>query len=187
MTTCDNAFAVRNISTEDVYLPFPGIAVLHPGQTADLIALGIELQAIASSADLLSQFARGRLLQVTVSGKNNVQITSIQNTNAAPTQLDTEQLVLGCDLAGSPGPFTPAGGGGGGSLTKVTASVGDGATTLFNVTHNLGTLDVMCQAYANSAPKQNVEPRFDRISTTQVQVRFDVAPTTNQYTIIIIG
>lgn len=186
MAACDNAFAIRNVSTEDVYLQFPGLYVIHPGESANLIALGIAIQTIATSNILFIQFNRGRLIQIPVSGKNNLTISTLQNTKTQYTQYETEQLIRGCSFTGDLGPYDPLGGGGS-SLTRVSALLGNGSNQLFNVTHNLNTEEIFVQVYSNLAPKDNVYPRIDRINLNQIQVKFDRPPYTNQYTIIVLG
>lgn len=57
-------------------------------------------------------------------------------------------------------------------------TVGDGSATSFNLDHNFGTKDVMCQAYILSNGAQ-YEPDFDRTTTNRVVVSFGVAPATN--------
>lgn len=194
MTFCDNAFAVKNISTEDVYLQLPGLYVLHPGEVRELLSLGISLQAITNSETIFVQFSRGRLIQVEVPGENNVSIPTLNRTKLETgtkyTQYETEQLLRGCGLEGETGPFDPlgSGGGGGGSgLTRVSALLGNGTNTKFRVTHSLETEDVFVQVYSNFTPKDTVFPLINRLNDNQVEVEFDRPPSSDQYTILIIG
>jgi hypothetical protein len=69
-------------------------------------------------------------------------------------------------------------------VSTYTASVGNGAATSFALTHNLGTLDVMVQVYENSTG-DTVIADTTRDTVNQVTVSFNVAPTTNQFRVII--
>lgn len=64
------------------------------------------------------------------------------------------------------------------------ASIGDGTTTSFTLTHGLSTLDVSVQVVEVSTG-ETVFTDVARISTSQVTVTFAEAPTTNQYRVVI--
>jgi hypothetical protein len=70
---------------------------------------------------------------------------------------------------------------------KHAASVGDGSASAIVVTHNLGTRDVEVQIYTNSGDYETVEADVERTSTNTVTVRFAVAPTSNQYRVVVTG
>jgi len=64
--------------------------------------------------------------------------------------------------------------------------VGDGVATSIVVTHNLGTRDVLIEVYRNSAPYETIAPTAaQRTNETQATVVFGVAPTTDQYRVVI--
>jgi hypothetical protein len=71
-------------------------------------------------------------------------------------------------------------------VRKFAQSIGNGALTSIPVTHSLGTLDVQVQLYDNST-FETVECDVVRTSTTVVTLGFVVAPTTNQYRVLIQG
>ena len=73
-----------------------------------------------------------------------------------------------------------------GFMTRFAASVGDGAATSYNVDHNLGTLDVEVMTYRVS---DGVRVITDATVSTvnRVIVAFAVAPTANQYRVVVIG
>lgn len=77
-------------------------------------------------------------------------------------------------------------GGGGGSLGRFVANIGDGATLNYTITHGLGTKDVVVQCRA-VATDLVVMPDIVMLSTTQVTVSFDVAPATNSIRVVVIG
>jgi hypothetical protein len=69
---------------------------------------------------------------------------------------------------------------------KVAANVGDGVATEFNVTHSLGTKDVIVQILDNTT-FLTVEADTIRPDLNSVTVQFAVAPTSSQYRVVIIG
>ena len=72
-------------------------------------------------------------------------------------------------------------------VTKYNASVGDGTATSYTVTHNLGTRDVQVTVYDNSSPYAEVICDVQHTSTTAVTLLFSVAPTSNQYRVVVQG
>lgn len=191
MVLCSNAFAIQNISTEDVYLQLPGVYVLHPGEVIDLLEAGVPLNTIATSEIVFIQMSRQRLKQVAIPDKNNLSIPTLERTltetGAQYTQYETEQLIRGCEGSGNLGPFDPLGGGTNGGLEKVSALIGNGIATRYRVTHDLDTDEVMVQTYSNTAPKDTVFPLVDRINNTQIELAFNEPPSNEQYTVLIVG
>jgi hypothetical protein len=72
-------------------------------------------------------------------------------------------------------------------VRKYAASVGDGSNTTYTVTHNLGTKDVQVTVYDNSSPYAEVVVDVQHTSTTAIAVLFSVAPTSNQYRVVVQG
>ena len=72
-------------------------------------------------------------------------------------------------------------------VTKYAASVGDGTNTSYTVTHNLGTKDVQVTVYDNSSPYAEVICDVQHTSTTAITLLFSVAPTSNQYRVVVQG
>ena len=72
-------------------------------------------------------------------------------------------------------------------VRKYAASVGDGSATSYTVTHNLGTRDVTVAVYDNSSPYAEVVCDVQHTSTTAITVLFSVAPTSNQYRVVVQG
>lgn len=70
-------------------------------------------------------------------------------------------------------------------VQKYASDIGDGSTTSIVVTHNLGTKDVTVAVYDNTTPWGEVYPEVRHTSTTQVTLVFAVAPTTNQYRVVV--
>lgn len=70
-------------------------------------------------------------------------------------------------------------------VQKYAANVGDTSNTSYTVTHNLGTRDVVVSVYDNSSPYAEVVCDVQHTSTTAVTVLFSVAPSTNQYRVVV--
>lgn len=70
-------------------------------------------------------------------------------------------------------------------VTKYAASIGDGAATSYTVTHNLNTKDVIVSIYDNSSPYAEVVADVQHTSTSTITVLFSIAPTTDQYRVVV--
>jgi hypothetical protein len=70
-------------------------------------------------------------------------------------------------------------------VTKYAANVGDGTNTSYTITHNLGTRDVIVSVYDNSSPYAEVITDVQHTSTTAITLLFSVAPTSNQYRVVV--
>lgn len=89
----------------------------------------------------------------------------------------------------------PSGGGSGGVQSiqadgipvKVECVIGDGSTTSFVITHNLGTRAVIVDISAAATPWQQVDADVFKTSTNTITITFAVAPTSSQFTVTIIG
>lgn len=68
-----------------------------------------------------------------------------------------------------------------------STTVGDGASTSITVTHNLGTRNVIVSVFRNSSPWDEIETYVDHASTTTCTVKFNSAPSSNQYTVVVHG
>lgn len=72
-------------------------------------------------------------------------------------------------------------------VRKYAANVGNGSATSIDVTHNLGTRDVTVGVYDNSTPYAEVLCDIEHKDTNTVTVKFAVAPTSNQYRVVVHG
>lgn len=75
---------------------------------------------------------------------------------------------------------------GGGTVNKYALATVGGATSQV-ITHSLGSKDVIVQLYRNASPFDQVECDVEHTSTTQVTLRFAVAPATNAYSVVVTG
>lgn len=73
-----------------------------------------------------------------------------------------------------------------GHMRRHAASFGDGSATQYDITHNLNTLDVHVEVFANSGGA-SVLCDVTRTSVNVVRLNFAVAPTSNQYRCVVIG
>jgi hypothetical protein len=71
------------------------------------------------------------------------------------------------------------------AVRKYAANVGDGTATSYTITHNLGTRDVIVSVYTNSGQYAEVICDVEHTSTTAVTLLFSVAPTSNQYRVVV--
>jgi len=65
-----------------------------------------------------------------------------------------------------------------------TAAIGDGSATSIDVTHNLGTRNVMVQMY-DSSSYETVYAEVSRTSTSAINCRFNSAPSSGDITVLI--
>jgi len=72
-------------------------------------------------------------------------------------------------------------------VSKYNASIGDGSATSYTVTHNLGTRDVQVTIYDNSSPYAEVIADVQHTTTNTITLLFSVAPTSNQYRVVVQG
>ena len=73
------------------------------------------------------------------------------------------------------------------NATKFAADIGDNSSTSIAVTHSLGTKDVMVEVYRVASPFDTILCDVERNSTSQVTLKFTVAPTTDEFRVVVIG
>lgn len=74
-----------------------------------------------------------------------------------------------------------------GAARRATADVGNASATQFDVTHNFGNRLVAVEVFRSSSPWDKVRCDVERPDGNTVRVRFAVAPSANQYTVVVIG
>jgi hypothetical protein len=70
-------------------------------------------------------------------------------------------------------------------VRKYAANVGDGSNTSYTITHSLGTRDVIVTVYDNSSPYAEVICDVQHTTTDAITLLFSVAPTSNQYRVVV--
>lgn len=70
---------------------------------------------------------------------------------------------------------------------KFTQAVGNGSLTSFVLTHNLNSRDVVVMIRETASPYAQVFTDVEMTTVDTITVKFAVAPTSNQYTVTVIG
>ena len=124
---------------------------------------------VAAGAGIDVSYSNGT---ATVSGE------TASASNAGIVELATNaEALAGTDTARA---VTPAGL----AARSFTAVIGDGSATSIDVTHNLGTRNVMVQMY-DSSSYETVYAEVSRSSTSAINCRFNTAPTSGDITVLI--
>lgn len=74
-----------------------------------------------------------------------------------------------------------------GKTKRWTTDIGDGSSTSFTLTHNLGTRALQIAIYRNSGNYDQVECDVRRTSTSAATLVFTSAPSSNQFTAVLTG
>ena len=72
-------------------------------------------------------------------------------------------------------------------VKKYSTTIGDGSSTSYTVTHNLGTTDVHMQVRSTANPYAVVECDMQSTSTTACTILFATAPATGAYRVVVFG
>lgn len=70
---------------------------------------------------------------------------------------------------------------------KYSQIIGDGSATSFSISHNLGTQDCTIQIYETASPYSQIEADVNHTSTSIATVAFAIAPSANQYKVVVVG
>lgn len=70
---------------------------------------------------------------------------------------------------------------------RYAQDVGDGSTTTYTITHNLGTRDVVVAVIENSGSYNAIITDWAAATTNTITLTFATAPTSNQYRVVVIG
>lgn len=107
----------------------------------------------------------------TVQGKIELATQAEVNTGT-----DTERAVTPATLAG----YT-------GHAKKYSTTFGDGSSTSYAITHNLGSRDVISQVRLAGSPYDVVICEIENTDTNTVTVKVNTAPASNAYRITVLG
>ena len=123
--------------------------------------------------------AAGEGIDVTYSsGTATVAAENASTSNKGVVELATAaEALAGSDTSRALTPSSFA-------ARQFSGTIGDGTATSIDVTHGLGTRDVMVQMY-DSSTYETVYAEVSRTSTSAVNVRFNTAPASNDVTILI--
>lgn len=162
-----------------------------PTGSTGLVTQGATVVIDEGTANQASQYT------LTTSGTINVDTTSQSwtRTTAAGSSytagngISIASNIISVNPAASGG-ISVAAGGVSVDHTKVpflfAANVGDGSSTAITVTHNLATRDVIRALY-DATGFQEVETDVVHATTNTLTLNFAVAPTSNQYRIVVHG
>ncbi len=70
---------------------------------------------------------------------------------------------------------------------KYATNIGNGSSTVFTVTHGLGTWDVQVTIYRHTAPYDVIYTDVEVNDANSIKVRFVEPPTSNEYRVVVIG
>jgi len=73
------------------------------------------------------------------------------------------------------------------NAVRFTGEIGNGTLTSIPVTHSIGRQFVSAQVFYSDSPYEQVECEVQMTSTTVTTFIFNVAPTTDEYTVVIVG
>lgn len=125
-----------------------------------------------------------------VSAENNAKSytdTKIANlVNSAPSTLDTLQELANA-LGNDPNFATTIMNQLALRTKKYVATIGDGTTTTFTITHNLNTQDVVVTVRENASPYNVVFADVQITDANNIKVLFATAPSSNQYRVVVVG
>jgi hypothetical protein len=68
-----------------------------------------------------------------------------------------------------------------------TANIGNGTATSYSINHNLNTPNIIISMVKENSSGNVVYPDIVQTNSNYTQITFVSAPTTNQYSIIILG
>lgn len=77
--------------------------------------------------------------------------------------------------------------GGSAVVHKYVQTIGDGAALSYNVTHGITTPGITWSLYRTASPYDEVYTESKVISNSVITFTFNVAPTSGQYTVVVVG
>lgn len=72
-------------------------------------------------------------------------------------------------------------------VKSASGTVGDGSATQYDITHNWNTRNVVVNVFRTASPYDEIECDVERTTVNAVRVRFASAPSSNEYTVLLLG
>ena len=113
-------------------------------------------------------------------------IGALQGNAATATSATSVTGIVGI-LNGGTGTTTASGARTNLGVASYKQSIGDGSTTSFVITHNLGTIDVIVQLYDDTSVNDTVYADVQRNNINYITVLFNSPPSTNQIKVLIMS
>jgi hypothetical protein len=183
-----------NAATNTPNLDVTPIAGIKNGWTYVITAAGDFFAEGVQIGDMIiaKQDNPTTLAHWTIVNKNIPDIVAASETAQGIIELATQAEVnTGTDTTRAVTPATLQSKlGVSGTLTnavKYVTSIGNGTDVSITVTHGIGKQFNTVQVYQTGSPFAQIECEINNISTTQTTLKFNVAPTSNQYTVVITG
>ena len=170
--TSDNPITLG--STNLVFSQFSGVGTFTAGNGLTLTgtSFSVDVTPTAGSASLTNT---GGAVEVKTNTADGLEVTESGLGINNGTGLTFASGALVFDTANGYG------------VRKLAFSVGDGTLTAIVVNHALGTKDVTVHIYDNASPYAQIEADVEHTDTNNITVKFAVAPTSNQYRVVIVG
>jgi hypothetical protein len=170
-----NENEVNTVGTDVVlWLQFSGVGTFTAG--AGLTLSGTEFSVdVTPSSGNASLTNTGGAVEVKVNTNDGLEVTGsgLGINNGAGFTFSSGSLVF--DTANGYG------------TRKLAFNVGDNSATSFTVNHGIGTRDVTVQVFDNASPYAQVETDVEHTDSNNVTIKFALAPTTDQYRVVVVG
>jgi len=170
--TSDNPITLG--STNLVFSQFSGVGTFTAGAGITLAGTEFSVDVTPTSGNA-SLTNTGGAVEVKTNTNDGLEVTAsgLGINNGTGLTFASGALVL--DTANGYG------------TRKLAFSVGDGTATSYSVTHSLATRDVSVHVYENASPYAQVEADVEHTDSNNLTVKFSVAPTSNQYRVVVVG
>jgi hypothetical protein len=170
--TTDNPITLG--TTELTFAQFSGTGTFTAGSGLTLNGTEFSVDVTPSSTNA-SLINTGGAVEVKLNTSDGLEVTAdgVGINNGAGFTFSSGALVF--DTANGYG------------VRKIASSVGDGSATSYTVTHGLATRDVTIQIFDNSSPYAQVEADVEHTDSNTATIKFAVAPTTDQYRVVVVG
>lgn len=137
-----------------------------------------------SNAILAEITARSSAVSTEITNRGNADTTLQNNINTEITARTNAELTLQANINAEITARNAA------DLLrpkKISASIGNGAATSININHALATTDIQVSVFETASPYAQVIPDVQIVDANNVSIQFAVAPTTNQYRVVVVG